>query len=78
MAIVSINPANGEVIETFMEFSDERIDQTLAQASAAFKQWRGTTFTQRANLMRAVARVLHKERAILAAHITAEMGKPSA
>jgi succinate-semialdehyde dehydrogenase/glutarate-semialdehyde dehydrogenase len=78
MAIVSINPANGEVIESFEEFSDERIDQTLAQASAAFKQWRASSFAERTSLMRAVARTLHKQRATLAAHITAEMGKPIA
>ncbi len=76
MAIQSINPANGEVIETFEPFTEERIDQTLARASAAFRQWRGASFAERATLMRAIASALRAQRAELARHITEEMGKP--
>jgi succinate-semialdehyde dehydrogenase / glutarate-semialdehyde dehydrogenase len=76
MAIESINPANGEVIESFQPFTDEQIDQTLARARDAFHQWRGTSFPQRATLMRAVAKTLRAQRAELARHMTEEMGKP--
>ena len=75
MAIQSINPANGEVIESFEPFTEEQIDQTLARASAAFRQWRGTSFAERATLMRAIAKTLRAQRAELAHHITEEMGK---
>jgi acyl-CoA reductase-like NAD-dependent aldehyde dehydrogenase len=78
MTITSINPANGAVIESFAEFSDQQIDQTLDRARAAYRRWRGTSFAGRAALMRAVARTLRAQRATLAGHITAEMGKPIA
>lgn len=78
MAIQSINPATGEVIESFEPFTDEQIDQTLTHARAAFRQWRGTSFAERATLMRAIAKTLRAQRAELARHITEEMGKPIA
>ncbi|HEX9037078.1 MAG TPA: NAD-dependent succinate-semialdehyde dehydrogenase [Ktedonobacterales bacterium] len=78
MAIQSINPANDEVIETFEPFSEEQINQTLDRARAAFRQWRETSFAERATLMRAIAKTLRAQRATLAAHVTAEMGKPIA
>jgi acyl-CoA reductase-like NAD-dependent aldehyde dehydrogenase len=76
MAIQSINPATGEVIESFEPFTEEQIDQTLDRARAAFHQWRGTSFAERATFMRAVAKTLRDQRAELARHITEEMGKP--
>lgn len=78
MAIQSINPATGEVIESFEPFTDEQIDQTLTHARDAFRQWRGTSFAERATLMRAIAKTLRAQRAELARHITEEMGKPIA
>src|SRR5262245_39843944 len=76
MSIQSINPATGEVIETFEPFGDAQIDEALAQARDAFAQWRGTSFAARAALLRRVAAALRARRSELARIATLEMGKP--
>ncbi len=72
----SINPATGEAIETFEAHSPTQIDAALAQARAAFTEWRLTSFAQRATLLRAVASTLRARKADLARIATLEMGKP--
>src|SRR5262245_63629825 len=76
MSIQSINPATGEVIETFEPFGDAPIGEALAQARGAFAQGRGTSFAARAALLRRVAAALRARRAKLARIATLEMGKP--
>lgn len=76
MAIESINPATGEVIETFEPFSAEQIDETLARARKAYLHWRTTTFAERAALIRRVADALRAQKDELARIATLEMGKP--
>ncbi len=76
MSIQSINPATGEVIESFEPFSQERIDQALDQAQAAFQQWRAASYDERAALVRAIARTMRAQKEQLARVITLEMGKP--
>ncbi len=44
MSIESINPATGEVIETFEPFTVEQIDETLTRARKAYLHWRATSF----------------------------------
>ncbi len=78
MSIDSINPATGEVIESFEPFSQERIDQALDRAQAAFQQWRTTNYDTRATLNRAIAKTLRAQQEQLARTITLEMGKPLA
>ncbi len=78
MSIDSINPATGEVIESFEPFSQERIDQALDRAQAAFQQWRTTSYDTRATLNRAIAKTLRAQQERLARIITLEMGKPLA
>ena len=76
MSIQSINPATGEVIESFEPFSQQRIDQALDRAQAAFRQWRGASYDERAALVREIARVMRAQKEQLARVITLEMGKP--
>jgi len=76
MSIQSINPATGEVLETFKETSREDLDRSLAAAHAAFLEWRTAPFATRAERMREAARVLRTRRAEYARTMTLEMGKP--
>ena len=76
MSIQSINPATGEVLETFKETSREDLDRSLAAAHAAFLEWRTAPFATRAQRMREAARVLRTRRAEYARTMTLEMGKP--
>src|SRR6266545_4430629 len=76
MILQSINPASEEVLATFEEFSSERLDQALDLSILAFKGWRRVDFDERSELMRGAAGHLREQKARLAGHITAEMGKP--
>jgi succinate-semialdehyde dehydrogenase/glutarate-semialdehyde dehydrogenase len=76
MAIESINPATGEVLERFDEATPAQIDQALAQSHATFLEWRRTTFAQRSGLMREAARILREDKARFGRTMALEMGKP--
>ena len=53
MSIQSINPATGEVLETFELFSPTQIDEALGAAHSAFQSWRETDFAERSALFSA-------------------------
>jgi acyl-CoA reductase-like NAD-dependent aldehyde dehydrogenase len=76
MVMQSINPATEEILETFDEFSPGQVDSALQQVYERQKQWRTTSFGQRAAGLRALARELRADKARWASTITAEMGKP--
>jgi len=76
MAIQSINPATGDVIKTYPEMSDAEVDRALAQAQAAYEQWRETTFAERAEKVHNIASYLRAHRDEIAKVATLEMGKP--
>src|SRR5579884_1836138 len=78
MAIQSINPATEEVLKTYEEMSDAEIEKALAQAQAAYEQWRETSFAERAAKLRNVSAYLRAHRDEIAEIATLEMGKPIA
>lgn len=75
MAIATVNPATGETIKAFDPLSVEELDARLARADEAFQSYRLTTFSQRAEWMRAAADILEKEADGIATVMTTEMGK---
>ena len=76
MSIQSVNPATGEVLETFTPASPEQLERIVARAHAAFLAWRTVPFAARAEHMREAARFLRKDMASHALAMTLEMGKP--
>src|SRR5438093_5206284 len=72
----SVNPATGEEIESFAEFTAKAVDACIAKAVAAFRNWRGTPFEDRAERMRAIAEVLRRHAREYAETMAREMGKP--
>ncbi len=76
MVLVSVNPATGEEIERFQEFSANDVNRALDAAADAFTRWRATRMEDRAGLMRAVATVLRRNKRAYAEIMAAEMGKP--
>ncbi|MFT4220165.1 MAG: NADP-dependent succinic semialdehyde dehydrogenase [Microbacterium sp.] len=76
MAIATTNPYTGQIEKTFEPHSDEEVDRRIASAHAAFDTLRGTTFTQRAEWMRAGAQLMEDDIEHLARLITIEMGRP--
>ncbi len=76
MKIQSIDPATGELLESFEETSSLRIDRVLAAAHAAFLEWRAVAFVIRTKMMREASRVLRARKDEYARTMTREMGKP--
>src|SRR5207302_1788991 len=76
MSLQSVNPATGEVLETFTAISDRELDGIVATSHAAFLEWRTVPFKARAERMREAARTLRRRRAEFARTMTLEMGKP--
>jgi acyl-CoA reductase-like NAD-dependent aldehyde dehydrogenase len=74
--VQSINPATEEVFATFDLSSPKDVEQALTKAAGTYKQWRHTSFAERARLMRTAASCLREQQPRLAQLITAEMGKP--
>lgn len=70
------NPATGEVVETFEAATDEQIEQVLASADAAYRQWRERSIQDRSAVVRRVAALFEERKEELAKIIALEMGKP--
>ena len=75
MAIASTNPATGEKLKEFSSFDDAEIEKRLDRAEKAFRAYRRTTFSDRAELLHAVSELLFQEKQRFAEIITLEMGK---
>ena len=76
MGIQSVNPATGQVLETFTPASPADLERIVARAHAAFVEWRAVPFAARAEHMRSAARLLTKDIAHHSLNMTLEMGKP--
>ena len=76
MAIASVNPATGETLRSFEPLPDALIEEKLALAASAFKDYRRTTFALRAGWMTRAAEILEEEKQSFARVMTLEMGKP--
>ena len=60
MSLQSVNPATGEVLETFTPASSRELDAIVAQSHAAFLEWRRVPFEARAERMREAAKTLRR------------------
>src|SRR6202051_1659870 len=76
MPIATINPFNGEVVQTFEPLSGAQIEQKLELAVTAFRAERKTSFAERASRMRRAAEILDRDKDEFAHLMTLEMGKP--
>lgn len=76
MAIATINPATGEVVQTFQPLTAEQIESKLQLADSAFRAERKTPFAVRAKRMMKAAEILERDRERFGRLMTLEMGKP--
>lgn len=72
-----VNPATGKVEREYPTATDAEIEQALAAADNAFREWsKNSTVAQRAALLKKVAQLHIDRREKLAEIINREMGKP--
>lgn len=72
-----VNPATGEVVREYPTATDADIEQALAAADKAYREWsKNSTVAQRAALIKKVAQLHTERREKLAEIINREMGKP--
>src|SRR6202142_420943 len=76
MAIASVNPATGELLQTFQADTPAEVERKLALSAAAFRQWRRVSFPERARLMTRAAEILEQGKDRYGRIMTAGMGKP--
>lgn len=75
MIFKSINPFSQVVIAEHEVLTSAQLNQKIALAESAFKNWRTTTFQERADRMQKLATILRTNKEELGLLITNEMGK---
>ncbi len=75
MTIATVNPATGQTLKRFTEFTDEDIERCLSRAADAFASYRHTSFAERSRWMVGAADILDAEVDPIADMMTTEMGK---
>lgn len=73
--ITSVNPADGEVLRSFDAHTAEAVTERIDRAHRAWREYRHTSFAERARLMSTAADLLDADADEIAAVMTAEMGK---
>ncbi|HSS64926.1 MAG TPA: aldehyde dehydrogenase family protein, partial [Gammaproteobacteria bacterium] len=74
--LTAIDPTTGETIRTVEPADAERRTETITAAEDAFQEWRRRSFSERAEVLSAVARHMRDNIEPLAMVMTEEMGKP--
>ena len=75
MAIATVSPVTGEVLESFDELTPEELEDKLARAAAAAESYRLTSVEQRAGWLGRAADNLEKDADSVSRLITTEVGK---
>jgi succinate-semialdehyde dehydrogenase/glutarate-semialdehyde dehydrogenase len=75
MAYQTINPATGEVLQSFDSWTPAQVDAAIAQVHTATPAWAETPLDERCRLLRRLAEVVRAQQEALANIVTTEMGK---
>ena len=71
-----VNPATGDVVQTFETASDADIEQAITAATQAYASWKDVPITERGEIIKKVAALFAERADELAANANEEMGKP--
>ena len=74
----SINPATGQIIETYQTINQEQLFEKVELSQQAFRQWKRSTFEERSKAVLEAARILRANSEEYAKLMVDEMGKPIA
>jgi len=77
-AIESRDPANGDLIGTAYQSTNDDVERALAAASAAFPAWKATPQPKRAEIIYRSGELFRKYKEDIAQLMSREMGKPIA
>ena len=72
----SVNPFDGEILESYSYHSEDEIESLLIKASAAQVKWRFSPISERIDCLNRLADVLDAKQDEYARLMTLEMGKP--
>jgi succinate-semialdehyde dehydrogenase / glutarate-semialdehyde dehydrogenase len=76
MFFQTVNPATGELVQTFKEISDADLELALATAHKAYEtDWRLRPVAERAKIVSRAATILREKADEYAGYLTLEMGK---
>ena len=75
MTYQSINPYNGQLLQSFDGLTDAGLETKIATATACFESWRQTTFAERAAIAAKAAAIMRARADEFARPVTLEMGK---
>jgi succinate-semialdehyde dehydrogenase / glutarate-semialdehyde dehydrogenase len=75
MTYQSINPYNGQLLQSFDGLKDAGLETKIATATACFESWRQTTFAERAAIAAKAAAIMRARADEFARPVTLEMGK---
>ncbi len=73
--LVSINPSTGEPIAAVVQADEASYERVLADAQAAFQEWRTWPAPKRGEVIRQLGEALREKKAALGALVSLEMGK---
>jgi len=76
--LATVNPATGELLESFEPFDAAEVERRLAIAERGAATWGATGFEERARLLVTIAELLEGELPDIAHVMSTEMGKPFA
>ncbi len=75
MPIQTINPYDNQPVKIFDELTDAQLEKKVDRAHQAYLSWRTANVSERAGLLKNVARLMRGRKSELAQLITLEMGK---
>jgi succinate-semialdehyde dehydrogenase/glutarate-semialdehyde dehydrogenase len=75
MSFATINPATGRTEKTFPTHTPDEVEALLARATAAFAEYRSTSYGERARHLITTAELMEGEVPDIARVVTTEMGK---
>ncbi|MDG6217960.1 MAG: NAD-dependent succinate-semialdehyde dehydrogenase [Candidatus Thermoplasmatota archaeon] len=76
MTLTSINPTNGTILKEFEEWDQTQIEIQIKKTQKSFTNWKGTSHSDKSDLLKKVSRILREDIKRLSTLISMEMGKP--
>jgi succinate-semialdehyde dehydrogenase/glutarate-semialdehyde dehydrogenase len=75
MSIQTVNPNTNKLVKSFEEMTAKTVDDKVAKSNLTYTSWKETSYEERADLLRKVAKLMRIKKSELAKTITLEMGK---